>query len=181
MKHPDNSIIRPAKVQDIPTIAQLYQSCMKSMQEQGSDQWNETYPTITNATEDILAGTLFVLEEQASEENGQILGVITLDELDVPAYGDMIWSETHGKPLLLHRLAVHPLAQGRGIAKRLVLFAEDHARKLGCTCIRFDTYSRNRSAIGLYLGLGYNQVAGEIHFPGREDAFFCYEKLVYKC
>ncbi|MNI68827.1 Acetyltransferase YpeA [compost metagenome] len=77
----------------------------------------------------------------------------------------------------MHRLAVHPEIQGKGIARRLLAFAEDQAAREGYSSIRMDTYAKNDRALSLYLRLGY-EVRGEVRFPGRIANFPVMEKLL---
>ena len=165
--------ISPATAADTEAIAALLRRCMLKMRADGSDQWSEAYPTAEVVSGDIAAGTLFALRASPS---APIVAVITCDE-SVPAEYAAI-DFTPGRPLLVHRLAVDPEQQGRGYARVLMQFAERRARELGCTTIRFDTYSRNAAAVGLYLQLGYAQLPGTIRFPGRADHFYCFEKVL---
>ncbi|MFD2880470.1 GNAT family N-acetyltransferase [Paenibacillus rhizoplanae] len=79
-------------------------------------------------------------------------------------------NSSRGPHLIMHRLAVHPEIQGKGIARRLIAFAEEFARSSGYRSIRLDTYAKNDRVLKLYPSLGYLQ-RGEIRFPGRTAAF----------
>ncbi|MBS2027016.1 MAG: GNAT family N-acetyltransferase [Deltaproteobacteria bacterium] len=166
-------IISLATSEDVAPIAALLRRCMLKMRADGSDQWSEAYPTAEVVVGDVAAGTLFSLR---TSPRAPIVAVITCDENVPPEYEPIAF--TRGRPLVVHRLAVDPEQQGRGYARMLMQFAERRARELGCTTIRFDTYSRNVAAVGLYLQLGYVQLPGEIRFPGRAAHFYCFEKLL---
>ncbi|MNN72431.1 putative acetyltransferase [compost metagenome] len=77
----------------------------------------------------------------------------------------------------MHRLAVHPEVQGKGIARKLIAFAEEYARQSGYSSIRLDTYSKNTRALALYPSLGYER-RGEVFFPHRAVSFPVFEKVL---
>ena len=60
--------------------------------------------------------------------------------------------------LLVEILAVHPDHQRRGIARRLMRFAEGEARRLGLACICLYTHQLMTDALGFYAALGYEEV-----------------------
>lgn len=69
--------------------------------------------------------------------------------------------------LLIWSVAVDPTQQGAGLGRRLLDFAEAHARKAGLTEIRLYTnadFTENRA---LYAHLGYVETGTETH-DGRE-------------
>lgn len=72
-----------------------------------------------------------------------------------------------GDHLLIWSVAVDPTQQGAGLGRRLLEFAEAHARKSGLTEIRLYTnalFTENRA---LYAYLGYVETGTETH-DGRE-------------
>lgn len=81
-----------------------------------------------------------------------------------------------GKVLIIHRLAVHPLFQNQGFAKRLMDFAEDYAINENFSSIRLDAYSANEKVLRFYEAREYKK-RGEVYFPDRKLPFYCYEKL----
>ncbi|WP_242903195.1 GNAT family N-acetyltransferase [Actinomadura terrae] len=64
--------------------------------------------------------------------------------------------------LLVENVAVAPDRHGRGIGRRLLAFAEDHARTLGLPGLRLYTNELMTRNIALYESLGYVRT-------GRED------------
>ncbi|GAA3235411.1 GNAT family N-acetyltransferase [Actinocorallia longicatena] len=57
--------------------------------------------------------------------------------------------------LLVENVAVDPAAQGRGLGRALLAFAEDEARRLGLPAVRLYTHRLMASNIALYERLGY--------------------------
>lgn len=150
----------------------LISKCVQVMQAGGSDQWDESYPNHEVLMGDMDAGTLFVCID-----NGAIAGILVLDENQAEQYEAVEWTQQTGQHLMMHRLAVHPEIQGKGIARQLIAFAEELARSSGYSSIRLDTYAKNERALKIYPSLGYVQ-RGEIHFPGRVAAFPVFEKVL---
>jgi ribosomal protein S18 acetylase RimI-like enzyme len=63
--------------------------------------------------------------------------------------------------LLIDNVAVLPERQGLGIGRRLLAFAEAHARALGLDELRLYTNERMRENRALYARLGYEEIARE--------------------
>ncbi|MDQ0194537.1 GNAT family N-acetyltransferase [Paenibacillus wynnii] len=165
------SAIRAGRQDEIEQIMELITRCVQVMQNSGSDQWDESYPNREVIKEDLEHGTLYVCEVE-----GAIAGIIVLDENQAEEYSAIHWVQNQGPHLSMHRLAVHPEVQGKGIARRLIAFAEDHALRSGYTSIRLDTYAKNASALKLYNSLEYD-LRGEVNFPGRIASFPVFEKV----
>lgn len=164
--------IRTGQQDEIEQIMELIARCVQVMQDGGSDQWDESYPNREVINQDLERGTLFVCED-----NGALAGIIVLDENQAEEYQIIHWEQTQGPHLIMHRLAVDPQAQGKGIARRLIAYAEDYALRGGYTSIRLDTYLKNASALKLYKSLEYD-LRGEVNFPGRTAAFPVFEKVL---
>ena len=162
--------IRTAHSDETDEIMELIAKCVLVMQEGGSDQWDDSYPNREVIRGDIERGTLFT-----AVEDGQIAGIIVLDENQAPEYESIHWTLHTGPHLIMHRLAVHPEIQGKGIARKLIAFAENMADLKGYQSIRLDTYAKNTKALELYTRLGYER-RGEVHFPDRTEVFPVFEK-----
>lgn len=164
--------IRAARKEEINEIMELIAKCVQVMQAGGSDQWDEHYPNKEVIGKDIDSGTLYVYED-----NHAIAGLIVLDELQAEVYHSIPWVKQEGPHLMMHRLAVHPEVQGKGIARKLTVFGEELARAKGYTSIRLDTYSKNGRALQLYARMGYDR-RGEFLFVGRTGHFIALEKVL---
>jgi ribosomal protein S18 acetylase RimI-like enzyme len=167
-----SSEIRRARKEEIDEIMELIAKCVQVMQAGGSDQWDEHYPNREIISLDMERGSLWVCEE-----NNAVAGILVLDEHQSEQYEEIEWTETQGPHLIMHRLAVHPEVQGKGIARRLSTYAEEYARQNGYSSIRLDTYAKNTRALALYPKLGYD-FRGEVSFPGRIAKFPVFEKVL---
>lgn len=142
--------------------------CRAALRARGVLQWDDLYPTREIAAADIAGGRLYVLEAAS-----HLRAVVTLDATPDERFATVAW--TSAEPaLIVHRLCVHPAAQGGGLGGRLVAYAEAQAAHQGFASVRFDAYSGNPEALALYRGRGYRE-AGQIFFPRRALPFYCYE------
>jgi ribosomal protein S18 acetylase RimI-like enzyme len=67
----------------------------------------------------------------------------------------------HEDHLWVHNVAVHPDAQGRGLGRRLLAFAETEGRRLGLPEIGLLTNERYVANIALYERYGYRETHRE--------------------
>jgi len=163
--------ITQATVADIDAITELIRQAVRIMQKNGIDQWNDNYPNKNLVTDDVAMGSLFKITV-----DGNIAGIVTLNELQFPDYSKIHWKDSTGRPLVVHRLCIDPRYQGKSLAKRLMFFAEEYAKKNGYSSIRLDTYSKNYIALKLYKSLKYEQ-GGDVSL--REGkVFHCFEKAI---
>jgi ribosomal protein S18 acetylase RimI-like enzyme len=84
------------------------------------------------------------------------------------------------KNLYIHRLAVDPNFQKKGIGKSLMDFAEDYAKKNQFKTVRLDTFSQNKRNNKFYKSREYVKL-GDVFFPMQSEyPFHCYEKIILK-
>ena len=162
--------IERAEPRAVPEIMRLIEMCVAQMRSQGNFQWDEVYPSQPIFEEDARAGTLFVVRE-----DGQGVACVCLNDTPSPEYQSVSWSDPGGAVLIIHRLAVHPQWQRRGIARQILVDAEQYARERGFACLRLDVYTGNPRAMALYPRQGYRR-AGQVWFPRRPLPFDCFEK-----
>ena len=108
----------------------------------------------------------------------EILGIIVLNETQDDEYQELNWltSALH-KSIVVHRLAVKPKHQGKGIAQKLMAFGEEHAWKNDYNSIRLDTFSQNPRNQQFYLKRNYKFI-GEVFLKYKKDfSYFCYELM----
>ena len=72
---------------------------------------------------------------------------------------------------LLENVAVHPDRQGRGVGRRLMAIAEEHARAAGSHTIRLYTNAAMQENRRLYARLGYSEVDRRVD-DGFDRIFF---------
>jgi ribosomal protein S18 acetylase RimI-like enzyme len=159
-------------IQELPEVIQFYAEITSDLRKKGIDQWDYFYPNRFVMKNDLKNGTL-----SGIKEDNYLIGAVVLDMKESKQYQRIQWEDLTGRPLIIHRLAVHPLHQGKGIGKKLLNFAEESAMEKGHTSIRMDVYSQNPTAVGMYERAGY-QVRGSIRFPLRNVPYLCFEKII---
>ena len=93
-------------------------------------------------------------------------------------YNSTNWLTEDHKNLYIHRLAVHPKFQKKGIGNKLMDYAESTAKKLNFISIRLDTFSQNKSNNKFYESRGYKKL-GDVFFRKQSEfPFHCYEKIL---
>ena len=166
-------MIRKAVSQDIPRIKKITEACARHMIAQGIFQWNENYPDLAVLTKDVKEGTVYVVEAQE-----KIIGCVMFSMVMDNFYKDIAWLTPNAKQLYVHRLAVHPDEQGKGIARSLMDFGEQLARENECLSVRLDTFSKNPRNNRFYQARKY-QYVGEVFFAQKSPhPFYCYEKVL---
>ena len=166
--------IRLARPEDVDAIWALVQRAAAHMQSLGNPQWGEDYPTRAHYAADQARDELYVAED----EDGTILGAVCLNQDQAPEYALLPWAIS-GPAMVLHRLAVDPAAQRRGVGRSFFQFAGAMARCHGLPTFHLDTYARNDRMQALIRSQGFTQV-GMVHFDreGRPDGFPCFEKVL---
>jgi ribosomal protein S18 acetylase RimI-like enzyme len=159
--------IVPAQPSHLDRVMEIIALCVRQMQAAGSDQWDEIYPSRAILDTEIPGGSLYLLLDA-----GEAIGAIVLNETQTPEYDELTWRRE--KPLVVHRLCVHPDRQKAGAARILMDFAETAAAQRGYDSIRLDTYTGNPRAAALYERRGY-RIAGYVRFRRRKLPFVCFE------
>lgn len=163
----DNIVL--AKNADLDGIMTCYSKCIAKMHRQNIFQWDEDYPNREIIKKDIELSQLFIVKEL-----DEVLAVVCLNDEQHPTYKSIKWS-FGSNALVVHRLAVNPDTQGKGLAKKLMIFSEKKALELGYEGIRLDTFVENEIAIDFYLKLGYKKL-DLVSFKNR--TYFCFDKKI---
>lgn len=166
-------MIRKANSSDIASILVVTKACARAMISKDIYQWNEHYPNASAFEKDIERDELYVLIK-----DNAVIGTVVISTLMDDEYQPIKWLTPNEKNLYIHRLAVHPDYQGRGLAKKLMDFAEKFGSDNGYISIRLDTFSQNHRNQTFYERRGYKRL-GNIYFPKQsEHPFYCYELLL---
>ena len=167
-------MISHGKPEELDAILELTRACGRHMRENGIDQWDENYPDRGSLERDIHSKTLF-----AYRENDEVLGIVVLNETQDPEYAEMNWTTSESdRNIVVHRLAVSPNHQGKGIARKIMDFAEDWAKEHQYDSIRLDTFSQNPRNQRFYKNRGYTELGSVFLSYKKEYPYFCYELLL---
>jgi ribosomal protein S18 acetylase RimI-like enzyme len=147
----------------------IIESVIAKMNNEQIFQWDEHYPTREIIEKDINEGQAFGFFHLK-----ELRGYIVLNQEYSPEYDSLEWNDKNGTSLIVHRLSIKANCQGQGIAKQLMIFAEEYAKKNNYSSIKLDAFLHNKTALSLYENLGYTKV-GKVTF--RKGEFYCYEKV----
>jgi ribosomal protein S18 acetylase RimI-like enzyme len=162
--------IRQLTISSYLEILKLFEKAVSAMRSQGIDQWDEHYPNSGTLKNDLKSGTMY-----AAVDEGNIVGVVTINEEQDPSYSTIKWEIKRNEILVVHRLCIDPDNQGRGIATRIMHFVEQYARTNKYRSIRLDAFSGNPAANSLYRKLNYSY-RGDVYL--RKGKFNLYEKEI---
>ncbi len=149
---------------------EIIRGVKQKMLEQNIQQWDDVYPVEGDIRKDIQNEHAF-----GYFEGDKLYAYIALNENYDPEYDALQWL-TDDKALIVHRLSVDPVMQGKGIAKQLMVFAEEYACENGYRSIRLDAFPHNPAALRVYDKLEYIHT-GTVTF--RKGEFYCYEKVIF--
>lgn len=157
---------RSAAAADTDAILELYRAATVAGQKQGTTDWDLEYPNAETIAYDLSQNGLFVLTDGRN-----LLGAVTMipqDDLD-----DLPLDWTPGRTCVLARMCVHPGAQGRGLAKRLLKEVREEAKARGYVATRHMSVQSVAVTTHLYRSLRFREV-GVAHL--YDSDFYCFEK-----
>jgi ribosomal protein S18 acetylase RimI-like enzyme len=165
--------IELAEINDLDDIMKMIHNCANDLISKNIFQWNETYPSREVFLTDIKKKNLYIFKK-----NSLIKGCLALSYNKDMEYNDVKWLTKDDKNLYVHRLAVDPKFQKKGIGRLLMDFAEDYARDNKLKSVRLDTFSRNERNNRFYKSRKYIQL-DVVYFPNQSEfPFHCYEKIL---
>lgn len=165
--------IELAVISHLDKVKEIAESCASDMINRNIFQWNEKYPSKKIFKEDIESNSLYL-----AKINQEIVGCIMLTKNKDDVYKDIKWLSEDNINLYIHRLAVHPLFQKKGIGRKMMDFAEDYAKSNNYESVRLDTFSKNKRNNIFYENRGYIRL-GNVYFPEQSRfPFYCFEKLI---
>ena len=145
----------PATEADLPALVALVNGAYRG---EGSRQGWTTEADLLGGTRTDEAALRAVLQDLAS----------TILTCRNPAGGALLGCfhlEARGNSLDLHMLAVQPTRQARGVGKRLLAAAENHARQLGCRVLRMTVLDGRPELLAFYERRGYRRTGQTEPFP----------------
>lgn len=147
-------MIRQANLNDLESIWQLRLETATLLKSRQIDQWQFDQPDKQTFINDINKGYFFLFEQ-----DGKIVGMISIQEEPEVTYQtiyDGQW-QIDEPYFTIHRLAISKPYLGKGIAKKLIHFAEEKATSKEVYYIRIDTHIDNENAKRLFESLGYQK------------------------
>jgi len=139
----------------------------------GVNQWDFSYPNKEIIEKDIDTKSSLILRIES-----QIAAVVSINQEQDEQYKNVNWEAEEDEIWVIHRLAVNPIFQNRGIATKLCSYIEELVKLNGGKAIRLDAYSDNPFSNKMYLKLGYKAMKEYLYFHGNEVPFNAYEKIL---
>lgn len=167
--------LRKAEGNDLPRILEITSAVVPLMQASGNTQWTEVYPNISRFEADIENGSLHVYEDDAA-----VRGFVVTDNEHPHAYGNVQWKVPRASSAAMHRMAVDPECQGKGIAGRMIESVESVLVDEGYQSIHTDTSLENEKMQYQFEKKGF-EFRGRLHLDENEmDWYVAYEKVFSK-
>ena len=143
------------------------------MQAEGRSQWTDEYPSLGRIEADVRSGDAYVL----CADDGAVAAYAYITATPEPVYAALRgrWL-AGGAYVVVHRLAVAEAHRGEGLARRMLLMAEDVCRRKGAVSIKVDTNYDNVEMLYLLPALGYTH-CGTVSYGARGDRL-AFEKLL---
>ena len=163
--------IERGTLEDVEKTHEMFVAITDSLLASKIDQWNYDYPDPETLKNDVAAGSNFVIRS-----GDYIAASIVINDIQDEQYQKIHWKSRNKDALVIHRLGVHPKFQGKGLGKKMCLFAEEFGRANGYNHIRLDTYAGNELSNNFYKALGYSRANGYCYFRKKAIPFYCYEK-----
>lgn len=164
--------LRLVRPEELDTVWALVERAIARMHQRGNDQWGEDYPFPALYAEDISRDELWCV----TNEDNVILGVAAFVCKHEEDYENVPFRKPE-PAVSLHRIAVDPVHEGRGVAHALFARFEEIGLERGVAALRIDTYHLNHTMQHLIRKHGFDHI-GDIYFPDRTLPNHCYEKIL---
>ncbi|MFM1877993.1 MAG: hypothetical protein RLZZ241_859 [Bacteroidota bacterium] len=165
-------LLRPATSKDATTIWVIIQQAIAQRKRDGSEQWQNGYPSETTVLEDINKGYGYVLED-----NRGVLAYAAILFENEPAYEEITGAwVSNGPYTVVHRVATADAFKGQGIGLMLMEKIEQLSLSRRIFSIKVDTNFDNIPMLKILDRLQYTY-CGEVFFCG--DMRKAYEKVLH--
>ena len=183
ISHPEQSSIkssvkiRAATANDLNGIESIVHEVVRAMNEAGNFQWDEAYPLREDFAKDVSNEELWVASEYV-DGTDKILGFAALTEEQSIEYKDVGWDITI-PALVMHRTAVAPHSQGKGVCGLLFKMQDELSVQRGYNLCRVDTNSDNVAMQAAIVKAGYDY-SGDCRLLTKPETmkFMCFQKTL---
>ena len=104
------SKIELAEITDLESVVKIINACAADLISKNIFQWSEKYPSRDVFKNDIESNVLYVFKD-----NSKIIGCVALCSNKDIEYKNVKWLTEDNKNLYIHRLAVDPKFQKKGV------------------------------------------------------------------
>ncbi len=128
-----DGLVRPARAEDLAAVSRIVRAAYGNYVERLG---KPPGPMLDDYARRIRDGTVWVIQD-----GGAVAGLLVMEDAD--------------EALLLDNIAVDPAAQGKGLGRRLMHWAEAEARRRGYAAVRLYTHVLMTENVALYTRAGY--------------------------
>jgi len=172
-----NLSISQVAVSEIPDLHQILVECGLDLQKRFNlCYWVPPYP-LEKMVKDANKMDIYAIRLDF-----ELIGTFTIETKIPPGYlkyGDINWQNPSLSAFYIHRLAVLPLFQAKGIGTWCLQQIENLAINRNYSAVRLDAVKINQKLLNFYEKSGYEKVGEMIFYPEDkyEDAFV-FEKVL---
>ena len=131
---------RQAKIEDLETIWPLFLYAKETMQQRGTQQWQDGYPFKETIEQDIVRHYAYVVEEA-----GEVIAYVAISRDGEPTYQKIEGAWLNQEPYIVgHRMVVGKKGRGKGLGSFMIREAEKIAIIHGIRSVRVDTNFDNQ-------------------------------------
>jgi diamine N-acetyltransferase len=147
----DAVTIRPAKLSDVPALADLARRTWSDAFGDSVSPEDEAVELETTRSEAYFSDALQNKTILVAEGDDALLGYVQFGDVDIPDV------EVRPGDQGLQRIYVETASQGRGLGRKLMRAALGHPRLADAKRIYLSVWDRNERAIRLYESLGFRK------------------------
>ena len=172
-------ILRKSKLDDVPEMVRIAEAGRNRLKRLGIDQWQKgAYPAEKDFVSDIEKGIGYVLTD---DDKPIAICAVSFDGDKAYDIIDGAWlTPDKAYYAVVHRGAVAPEYQGKGVAVKLLEEIFLLAREMGCISVRLDTHEENGTMRGVFERAGFSY-CGVVHLYGGDcdgDPRVAYERIL---
>jgi RimJ/RimL family protein N-acetyltransferase len=164
---------RPAKYSEASKVWQILKDAIKRRKEDGSNQWQDGYPSMEVVKSDIEKKIGFVFTQ-----NDTIIGYSAVIINDEPDYINIEGKWLSDQDFIVyHRVAISEEFLAKGMAKKMMKLIEQYALSKNIYSLKADTNHDNIPMMKIFEKLGYS-FCGIVYI--RKSPRRAYEKVLKK-
>jgi GNAT superfamily N-acetyltransferase len=152
-----------ATADHIDAVYALLSAAGGRLAEHGFPNWIPAYPR-ARVAENIGDGIVWIVRATGTGAGAQeLVATYTLRQVPVHPYVGITWADDAAVARYLHRLAVHPVHQGRGVGAWCLQQVAERCAAEGATAVRCDVLQANAPLRRFYERSGYEARGSRFH------------------
>lgn len=161
--------MRLATMDDFATVSALFDDVMA---QQAHDAYSPRWTPGVYPSEEDLRGRIEAGELYLGFDGDRAVATVTLAREEDPEYYGTPWPSGAGNDevAVIHLLAVHPSARGRGLGAEVARWCAETARAWGKRAIHLDVVPGNLAASRIYTAIGFELACHHlVHYEDLGD------------